>query len=262
MKKEVQIDSDGLASLSPYQVPGTEYTVSVLTPDKIHNAMAALTKAWVGIEPLAMWLKTTTTDVYSYFVSLQSDISSADQNMLTTVATNAKKEIVGVAVNRKYDPTVHIHCSHPMIEALIKYLEEEYRKYYIENDKGEKVFCVDSLGVIDEAKGIGLGLYLVGYSLMVAKEQGYKLCIIEATNVYSARICEKLGMKKIVSANYDEFVCETPDGTKVKAFAGLDKAFTEALNKKRSKGDPLISAASECILFEGEIDQMLSKSMM
>ncbi len=249
---------DSLPEL-PHKVPTSNHTISVLTLEKLHDAMAALTKAWVGIEPLAMWLKTASKDVYSYFLESQIKLLETEP-VLTMIATGPTDQVVGVALNRAFDLDVNVHCTHPVVEALIKYLELSYRDHYMEKQRKGKVFCVDSLGVIDEAKGGGLGTYLVECSLIAAKQLGFKWCIVEATNVYSARICEKLGMERVVSVKYDEFEYTNPDGTKVKALAGLDQKFTECLNKKRPKDRPLASAASECILFEGEVDAMISKS--
>ena len=245
-----------------HKVPGTEYAITMLTEAKLHDAIAALTKAWIGFEPLATWVKATSKDVYALFTSSQEKLMKEDR-VLTAIAKDSKDQVVGIALNRRYSFKVDLHAVHPAIEALLIYLESAYRDYYLANKQTGEVFCVDSLAIIDEVKGKGIGFRLVLYSLMAAKEQGYRWCIIEATNVYSRGICERFCMKKIATANYEDFAYEDKTGAKIKAFSGVDKVFTEFLNKRRPEGCKILTtAASECTLFEGDIEQMLAKIIL
>jgi len=241
----------------PYQIPKTQYSVDLLPANRITEAMEIITKAWAS-EPLTFWSKISQQALYQIFLSLQ-DKALNNSPMHSIIITNLEGKIVGVSLNREFSLKYNFSYSSPL-ECLINSLENEYRKYYEEKRKHGEVFYIDSIGVLDEAKGRGLATHLILGSLIHAQKCGYDLCVIEATNSYTAHIAEKLGYKKITEINYDDFEYVDKAGNKSKVYKGIDKAFTDFLNKKRGSNKPVTHAANKCILYEGEIDKILVKT--
>eukprot|EP01022_Parablepharisma_sp_SALTPOND_P017313 TRINITY_DN2736_c0_g1_i2.p1 TRINITY_DN2736_c0_g1~~TRINITY_DN2736_c0_g1_i2.p1 ORF type:complete len:264 (+),score=10.37 TRINITY_DN2736_c0_g1_i2:140-931(+) len=232
------------------------YTLEVLPSSRIADAMSVLTHTWVGLEPLAIWSKTSYHSLFSIFMGIQTKALSTTP-MLSTVITDQKGKIVGVSLNREFSLDYKESSTNP-IESLLNDLENVYRTYYASQSRTGKVFYIDSIGVADEAKGKGLATFLILGSLCYAHKLGYTLCVIEATNIYSARICEKLGMRRIAEIKYDNYEFTDATGKKSKVFKGVNKMFTKVLNEKRGKGKHISNAASHCVLYESVIKDILS----
>ena len=243
----------------PCEIQNTPYTMEVLPLLRASEAMSVLTAAWVGLEPLAMWTKISYHSLHGIFMSIQKKALSTAP-MLSIVITDIQGKIVGVSLNREFSLEYKGSCTNP-IESLLNELENVYREYHASQKRPGKVFYIDSIGVVDEAKGKGLATFLILGSLCYAYKLGYKTCVIETTNIYSERICAKLGMKRIAEIKYDDYEHLLPDGTKSHVFKGMDKMFTEILTSKRGNSSkPITHAASRCILHEANIGEVLAAS--
>ncbi len=235
----------------PWNIPNTKYTLSVLPSGRIAEAMTVLAKTWTELEPMSLWSRISWSNLRDIFVSIQSD-SLLLGPMLSLIVTDPAGRIVGAGLNRHFGLD-HVQPYDGPLVHLWTELENRYRAHYLVEKHEGLALYIDSIGVADEAKGRGLAEVLVRGAMVLGKTLGYSWAVIEATNVYSARVCEKLGLERISQIVYDEFEYHGKYGKQGKVFKGLDKFFTNLLNKKRPKDKQLTSAANACVLFEGNI---------
>ncbi len=231
-----------------------KYAVGVLARSQLEEAVALLTKVWVDMEPLIAWMDQAFEELNPFLLSMQQ--SALDPMLSTVAADSTTGDIVGMALNFELGLSKVIPRADP-INALIDGLDNVYREHYATQHYEGKVMEVYGLGVADSAKGKGLGKAMIMEAVQNAKKAGYKWCVAAATNVYSARICENLGMTKVGTIKYDDFECVDADGAKPRPFRGMDGWYTELLNAKRPAGaKKLETTASHCELYEGKIDKM------
>ncbi|XP_055384340.1 uncharacterized protein LOC129613999 [Condylostylus longicornis] len=109
------------------------------------------------------------------------------------------------------------------IIGLQKLAEDEtdlYNKYNV-----NEIFSLGNIGVHPEYFGKSLGYQMVLYSLNRAKRIGFELAMVNATNDYGKRICEKAEMEEIAKIQYSSIIDEDSEDKK--------KIFNSSLDDKK-----------------------------
>eukprot|EP01022_Parablepharisma_sp_SALTPOND_P007903 TRINITY_DN1340_c0_g1_i2.p2 TRINITY_DN1340_c0_g1~~TRINITY_DN1340_c0_g1_i2.p2 ORF type:complete len:270 (-),score=8.10 TRINITY_DN1340_c0_g1_i2:57-866(-) len=236
----------------PYKIPNTNFIMSALVPSKFNEATAILAKTSIDLEPLNWWCNYSFEDVHARYMNLQK---LASNPILSVEVTDPSNKVVGVALNREINTRPQTDCPSPT-SGIINDMENRYQAYFKKTGKEGEVVCIDIFGIANEAKGKGLGSYIVQGTMTLGHKEGFKWVIAEATNVYSAKIFEKLGFKKVFEIVYDDYVLTINGKDKGKYFKGLNEAFTAELNKRRPKDSQLKSAAPSCIMYEADISNL------
>ena len=241
----------------PYKIPDSDFTIEVLPAEKIDAAISVLTKVWRDLEPITLWSKMSCQELYQI---LHGMVTKSPGPMLSIIISNAMGEIVAVSLNREFTLECRTFSGNP-VGCLAVDLDNMYRKFYAEKKREGKVVSIEGIGVLNGNKGKGLANYLFLASIAWAQKKGYKLTVLQASIIYTCHICDKLGMKRITEIKYDDYEYVDKDGRKLRPFAGLDQWFTQILNKRRGKGKELITTASSCVVYEGDISKLVYKKL-
>lgn len=87
--------------------------------------------------------------------------------------------------------------------ALLGVRAEVFRKFNVDTSMHSMMLCVDK-----KYRGQGVGLKLYDENMKLARALGYPLYVCDCTSLFSAKLCEKLGMTKVLEMNYNEYCDE------------------------------------------------------
>lgn len=84
--------------------------------------------------------------------------------------------------------------------ALLGVRANVFEKFNVDKSMHSMMLCVDK-----SYRGQGIGLKLYEENMKLAKSLGYTLYVCDCTSLFSAKLCEKLGMTKVLEMNYNEY---------------------------------------------------------
>uniref|UniRef100_T1GGC1 aralkylamine N-acetyltransferase n=1 Tax=Megaselia scalaris TaxID=36166 RepID=T1GGC1_MEGSC len=87
--------------------------------------------------------------------------------------------------------------------ALLGVRSEVFKKFNVDTSMHGMLLCVDK-----KYRGQGVGLKLYSENMKLAKSLGYPVYVCECTSLFSAKLCEKLEMTKVLEMNYNEYCDE------------------------------------------------------
>lgn len=239
----------------PYAIPNTDLILCQVTKKDIPSSIDLLTKTFIELEPITMWMKDDFENLYNWYLTMQNEAASKGP-ILSVLIKNREEEIVASSICLPYILEEEDNDDSPDAK-LIMQIRKNYKKYYLDSKHEGKIMHVTAIGVIDKAKGNGLVNSLYFGMNLLGKQNGFTWCISDPTHDYSSKICKNLGMTKVSEILYDQFEYITENGQIVHYFGGIDKFFTEILNKRRIKEKQLANSARSISRYEGTIDLIL-----
>lgn len=86
---------------------------------------------------------------------------------------------------------------------LLGFRADVFGKFNVDKAMKGMMLCVGR-----SYRGQGVGLHLYAENMKLAKSLGYPLYVCECTSLFSAKLCEKLEMTKVLEMNYNEYCDE------------------------------------------------------
>ncbi|KAL3276615.1 hypothetical protein HHI36_011987 [Cryptolaemus montrouzieri] len=149
-------------------------------------------------------------------ILLDKSLAILSQGVSLVAKCRNTGKMLGLALNEKtmpwdielyYKLADEVKCK--KIKTLLKFYAYVLRSTNLfEKFNVPKVFEITNLSVALEAQGMGIGNELVKSSQHIALNNGFKLMRIDASSLFTARICEKMNMELISEIPYNSYLDE------------------------------------------------------
>lgn len=131
-----------------------------------------------------------------------STIALDQQGNIAGVRLAVPKEPADIKPPSKQIPTAHFDRLMNFL-ALLEFHADVFTKFNVDKSIYSIMLCVDK-----SYRGQGVGLKLYEENMKLAKSLGYPLYVCDCTSLFSAKLCEKLEMTKVLEMNYNEYCDE------------------------------------------------------
>ena len=178
--------------------------LEIITEGRYCEAMGIMENHYRQGEPLSAAFGINWSQSYERLV-----LSELRENLSVMAVSDETNEVMGILANsvrRKTDSNKPVEVEDEPLRALLEFIAHMDNEIDLFNRIGlSEVFYCFVLAVHTKYRMHGLGTALVGTSLALAKELGFRAVKAECTSKFSQQIAEKFGAGVIDAFPYDQY---------------------------------------------------------